>query len=85
MIITFLINLFLTVFTWVFSFLPTAELNSDISDLFAVATQAMSLMWQIAPVDSLLTIIGLLTTIEVAIMTYNLANQIYNKSRGSGG
>jgi hypothetical protein len=85
MIITFLITLFLTIFTWVFSFLPMAVLNSDITDIFEVATQAMSFMWQIAPISDLLVIIGLVSSLEISIMTYHLASLIYNKVRGSGG
>jgi hypothetical protein len=68
-----------------FSFLPTATLPTQIYDVLNIITDTLSLLSSFLPVGTAITIIELVLGIETAILTYKIANDIFNKLRGSGG
>lgn len=85
MITTIVYGLFYAFFALIFTFLPYASYPSELNGLLQVIGNSLRLINSILPVADVLSILGYVVAIETVIMTFNIANFIYNKFRGSGG
>jgi hypothetical protein len=85
MIISLIVNLFLGFFVWLFSFLPTATFPAGVQDVLDTISSTLLFLTLILPITTAIEVIELVLVIELAILIFKLANEVYNKLRGSGG
>lgn len=85
MLIEYIIDLFFNLLLWALSWLPLATFPAEVYDVLHIIRDGLNIVYLIFPIDTIMQVVLLVLTIEISIMTYKIANEIYNKSRGSGG
>lgn len=86
MITAFILNLFFGFLNFLFSFLPNiTTIPETFTDMINYASSFIgNLAWVFPPIATMLTIFGLIISIEIAIAIWKVSDYIYNKVRGSG-
>jgi len=85
MIVSFFITILSAILSGLIALLPsTSAINSNVDSAITFFAPKFSTWNDVLPVDSLLTIIGLVLTFEAGLLLFFSINWIFNKIRGSG-
>ncbi len=85
MLLTGIIELIRALIDLLIDLFPSpSSLPSGINDAFTLLGQYFQKANAILPVDTMITILGLILTLESGILAFKIANWVINKFRGSG-
>jgi hypothetical protein len=66
------------------SILPNGQLPIQIDSAFTFMASSFSKANVLFPLDTVITMLGIVFVIETALLTFKFANFAYNKLRGAG-
>jgi hypothetical protein len=84
MIIELFINLFSAIANFLINLLPTGTVPTQIDSAFTFMASAFAKANVFFPATVVLTMIGIMFTIEFALFTFKASNWFLNKIRGAG-
>lgn len=83
MIIGFFINIFFNFLNFIFGFLPTGTLPTDVSNGISYIVGVVYMFDAFIPVGTFLTLLGLSFLLQIIVQTYKLSMYIISLIRGN--